>query len=112
MRELAGHAVTRRPLAAAAPTPPIELARLDPAGQHGSIGFEALTYHLQTELVEAAERAEIRAHEGSVKHVEVFQMGSVRTPIIGRPRPSPSDRRAENYTLICEEPVNVAERFT
>jgi hypothetical protein len=31
-----------------------------------------LTHHLQAELVEAAERAEIRAHEGSVKHVEVF----------------------------------------
>ena len=33
-------------------------------------------------------------------------MGSVRTSIIGRPRPSPPDRRARNsYTLICDEPL-------
>ncbi len=32
-------------------------------------------------------------------------MGSVRTPIIGRPRPLSSDRRAgPDYTLICDEP--------
>ncbi|WP_206673512.1 hypothetical protein, partial [Pseudactinotalea terrae] len=40
--------------------------------------------------------------EGSVKHVEVFQMGSVRTPIIGGPRPTPGSTR--RYTLNCEEP--------
>lgn len=34
-------------------------------------------------------------------------MGGVRTPIIGTPRPSPRHRRAENYTLNCEEPVIV-----
>ena len=34
-------------------------------------------------------------------------MGSVRTPIIGRPRPLSRQRRAEHlYTLNCEEPVN------
>ena len=33
-------------------------------------------------------------------------MGSVRTPIIGRPRPLPRQRRAHpDYTLNCEEPV-------
>ncbi|WP_345038867.1 hypothetical protein, partial [Georgenia daeguensis] len=42
---------------------------------------------------------------GSVGHVEVFQMGSVRTPIIGRPRPLSGDRRAHHrYTVNCEEP--------
>jgi hypothetical protein len=41
-----------------------------------------------------------------VEHVEVFrQMVSVRTSIIGRPRPSPSQRRAHpTYPLNCEEP--------
>ena len=34
-----------------------------------------------------AETSQIRAREGSVGHVEVFQMGSVRTPIFGGPRP-------------------------
>ncbi|WP_345045291.1 hypothetical protein, partial [Georgenia daeguensis] len=44
---------------------------------------------------------------GSVGHVEVFQMGSVRTPIIGRPRPLSGDRRAHHrYTVNCEEPAN------
>ena len=38
-------------------------------------------------------------------------MGSVRTPIIGRPRPLPRQRRADHlYTLSCEEPGNVANR--
>ena len=33
-------------------------------------------------------------------------MGSVRTPIIERPRPSPRHRRAQTYTLNPEEPTN------
>ncbi len=34
-------------------------------------------------------------------------MGGVRTPIIGRPRPSSSQRRTDDlYTLNCEEPKN------
>lgn len=33
-------------------------------------------------------------------------MGRVRTPILGGPRPSSGQRRAQpDYTLICEEPV-------
>src|SRR6185295_16783812 len=61
--------------------------------------------HLQPELIEVAERRQIRASEGSVRHVEVFQLGGVRTPIIGRPRPLPRQRRADHlYTLNCEEP--------
>lgn len=31
-------------------------------------------------------------------------MGSVRTPILGRPRPLPRHRRAAHHTLNCEEP--------
>ena len=46
---------------------------------------------------------------GSVRHVEVFRMGSVRTSILGRPRRLPRHRRAghlrdDGYILICEEP--------
>ncbi|RRR16989.1 hypothetical protein DS079_16735, partial [Brachybacterium paraconglomeratum] len=41
-------------------------------------------------------------------HVEVFQMASVRTSIIGRPRRLSRHRRAHpvtrTYTLRCEEP--------
>ncbi|WP_222126303.1 hypothetical protein, partial [Rothia kristinae] len=62
---------------------------------------------MKTELIETAEHGQIRSREGSVEHVEVFrQMVSVRTSIIGRPRPSPSQRRAHpTYPLNCEEPV-------
>jgi hypothetical protein len=66
--------------------------------------------YLQSELIEAAERGQIRASEGSVRHVEVFQLGGVRTPIIGRPRPLPRQRRADHlYTLNCEEPLIFSE---
>ena len=38
-----------------------------------------------------------------------IQMDSVRTSIIGRPRPLSRQRRADpDYTLICEEPLNAA----
>ena len=48
---------------------------------------------------------QVRAREGSVRHVEVFRTGCVRTPIIGGPRPLSGHRRAQPcYTLICEEP--------
>ena len=61
--------------------------------------------HDQAELVKARERGQVGAREGSVGHVEVFPVGCVRTPIIGRPRPLPRNRRAHSpYTLICEEP--------
>ena len=56
--------------------------------------FEALPDDLQAELVQAGERGQVGAGKGSVRHVEVFRTGCVRTPIIGRPRPSPRHRRA------------------
>ena len=49
---------------------------------------------LETEVVQPAEGSQVRANEGSVRHVEVFRMGGVGTSIIGRPRPSPAQRRA------------------
>src|SRR4051812_38737395 len=68
--------------------------------------LEALTDDLQAEVVKPAERGQVRASEGSVRHVEVFRMGSVRTPILGRPRPLSGDRRAAaRYTLNCDEPL-------
>jgi hypothetical protein len=81
----------------------------DPTGQYRSVWFEPLSGGFEAELVQAAERGQVRAAEagtrGSVVHVEVFQMGSVRTSIFGRPRRLPSDRRADHlYTLNCEEP--------
>ncbi|CPT92159.1 Uncharacterised protein [Mycobacteroides abscessus] len=105
MSQLTGHGVTRAALLAAPTTPAVLVG--DPAGQHGPLGCYALPGHLRPQLIEAAERRQIRASEGSVRHVEVFQLGRVRTPIIGRPRPLPRQRRADHlYTLNCEEPPN------
>ncbi|WP_211096889.1 hypothetical protein, partial [Arthrobacter echini] len=64
-----------------------------------------LTDSSQAELIEPAKRGQVRGSKGSVGHVEVFQMGSVRTSIIGGPRPLPQNRRAHPaYTLHCDEP--------
>jgi hypothetical protein len=81
----------------------------DPARQDRAIGLQTLADHDQAELIQAAERGQVRAAEGSVRHVEVFQMGGVGTSILGRPRHLPRDRRASHhptsdYTLNCEEP--------
>jgi hypothetical protein len=108
VRKPPNHGVTRCTLTAASTAPPIRLD--NPTRQHRTIRFEPLTGHYETELVETAELGEVRASEGSVRHVEVFQMGSVGTPILGRPRPLPSDRPADDsrrgtYTLIWEEPL-------
>jgi len=107
VRESADHAVAGQALAAAAATPPV--GRDDPAGEDGSIRLEALPDHGQAESVESGEGGQVRAADagrrGSVGHVEVFQMASVRTSIFGRPRRLPMDRRASPiYTVIWDEP--------
>lgn len=86
VREPAGHDVTDHALA---PAPAALLIRLQhPALQHRPIRFQFLPNCFQAELIEAAERGQVRGGEGSVVHVEVFRMGCVRTSIIGRPRRS------------------------
>ena len=109
MRQRPRHGVTREALAAAASAPLIRFHH--PAGEHGTARLQQLTGDLQAELIVPTERGQVRAGEprprGSIRHVEVFQMGSVRTSIIGRPRPLPGPtRRTAHYTLICDEPAN------
>jgi len=109
VRQLAGHAVARLALTPALTTPPVGLQ--DPAGQHRPTRLEVLPDHLQTKVVEAAERRQIRAAEYSVRHVEVFLEERVGTLIFRRPRRLPPDRHAHpDYTLICEEPGNHSRR--
>jgi len=89
------------------------IVREDPALQNCLARLDALAGGCEAEPVQAAEGIEIRGREGSVGHVEVFQMASVRTSIIGRPRRLSPHRRAhpatDRYTLICEEPVKAAD---
>ena len=103
VRKPPDHRVPRNPFAAAATAPLVELD--DAASDHRAVGLEPLPNGFETELIQSAERGQVRASEGSVVHVEVFRMGSVRTSILGRPRLLSRHRRAVSfYTLICEEP--------
>jgi hypothetical protein len=55
--------------------------------------------HDKPELGQAAERRQVRADEGSVGHVEVFRLGSVRTPSSEDLDPHPgSDAPTPGYT--------------
>ena len=77
--------------------------------------LNALTRHLQPQVIQVRERAQVGAIKGSIGHVEVFQMDGVGTPIIGRPRPIPghdTPNPANNtYTLNYEEPLSSGWTF-
>ena len=92
-------------MAAAAPAPVIRVE--DPARHHRPVGVEPLPGDFEPELVETAEQDQVRAIEarrGSVVHVEVFQMGGVRTSTSGDLGAYlVTDAPAHLYTLICEE---------
>ena len=80
VRQPARDHVVHAALTAAPPAPPVIID--NPASQHCTIRLEALPGHLQPETVQAAERRQIGRGEGTVGHVVVFLMGSVRTPIM------------------------------
>ena len=113
VRQAPDHRVTTNALAPAASTPPVLTSNT--ARQHCMVCLNALARHLQAQVIQACERAQLRVIKDSNGHVEVFQMDGVGTPIIGRPRPLPgydTPNPAHNtYTLKCEEPYNYA-RFT
>jgi len=99
VRKPANHGVTRDPLAATASAPLIRFD--DPAGEDRSVRLEPLPCDFKAEPGEPAERGQISAGEArigsSVSHVEVFEMGGVGTSILGRPRPLPGHRRADQH---------------
>src|SRR5260370_5677448 len=65
-----GHAVASRSHSSGTATHPGELVGLyDPAGQHRTTELEPLSHDLQAKFVKPTERAQVRAHEGSVRHV-------------------------------------------
>ena len=106
MRQAPDHRVTTNALAPAASTPPVLTS--NPASRHCMVCLNALARHFQAQVIQARERAQVRAIKGSIGHVEVFQMDGVAISIIGRPRPLPghdTPNPAHNtYTLKCEEP--------
>jgi len=72
--------------------------------------LNALARHFQPQVIQARERAQVRAIKDSIGHVEVFQMDGVAISIIGRPRPLPGhdtpNPTHNTYTLNYEEPPN------
>lgn len=81
VREGTRDRVTGDALRTALPTPGVVVD--DTALQHRPIGLEYLADGLKAELVETAERGEVRGRERRVVQVEVFrQMGSVGTSIL------------------------------
>ena len=101
VRQPAGHALVRDALAAAPPAPPIGVS--DPTRQHRAAGLQLLPDDLQTEVVEPAERSQVRARDGDVRQRRGPSGGNVRTPIPKRPRATGQRHAACPYTLICEE---------
>jgi len=81
MRQRPRHRVTRHALRAALPTPRIVVD--DAALKYCPVGLEQLSDGFEAELVEAAERGEVRGRERRVVQVEVFRRTvSVRTSIL------------------------------
>ena len=107
VRQAPDYRVTRLALAPAAATPPI--LTNDAACQHCVVWLNALAGHFQAQVIQARERAQVRAIKGSIGHVEVFRMDGVGISIIERPRPlhnhdTPNPTH-HTYTLKCEEPL-------
>ena len=69
---------------------------------HRALGCEVLAHRGQSQGVQAQEGRQIRAGEGSLRHVEVSQVACVAAPIIGGPRPLPgvTTRPPHLYTSI------------
>ena len=112
VRQAPDHRVTSLALTSATSTPPVLTS--DPARQHCMVWPHALARHLQPQVIQACERAQVGAIKDSIGHVEVFRMDGVGTPIIGRPRPLPghdTPNPANNtYTLNYEEPRYLPRR--
>jgi hypothetical protein len=71
------------------------IARVDdPTGDDRPVRFQELARREQAELVEPAERGQIRVGESRVGHVEVLRMYGVGTFILEGPRHPPRQRRA------------------
>lgn len=80
--------------------------RLGSLSKCSPAGVNVLAGHGQGERVEVTESPEIGRAEGSVEQVEVLQMGSVRTSILGNLDPHPGPLKPRSAHLNCEDPEN------
>jgi len=81
MREPTSDRAQRAPLA---PTPAAYIVCIfDATLERRTLGIEVLAHDPQAQLVEIAKSRQIGRGKGSVKQVEVFLMGSVKTSIMG-----------------------------
>jgi hypothetical protein len=81
VRERTRHGVARHALGATLPTPRVIVN--DAALEYRPVGLDQLADGFEAELIETAERGEVRGRERRAVQVEVFrQMGSVRTSIL------------------------------
>jgi len=85
MSESAGVGAQRATPTTTVPTPVVG----DTALEHRPIWSEALAHSHEPEFIKAAERGQVARAEGSVEQVEVLQMVSVRTSILGDLDPRP-----------------------
>ena len=100
------HRVATNALAPTESAPPVLTGNT--ARQHSMVWLNALTRHLQPQVIQAHESAQKRVFKDSIGHVKAFRMDGVGTPIIGRPRPLPShdtpNLANHTHTLKYEKP--------
>ena len=80
VREATSDRVARNTSRTVRPAPRIRLG--NPTFDHRPVWLEQLSDGFKSELVEGAERGQVRGREGSVEHVKVFRMGSVGPSIL------------------------------
>lgn len=85
-----GHRPTSLPLRPAGSAERVLKPDRHAALDHRALRREVLAHHGQPQGIQPQEGRQIRAGEGSLRHVEVSRDGCVGTPIIEGPRPLPT----------------------
>ena len=117
MGQASGHRPTGYSLSAAGSAKGVLKPDRHAALHNGSRRGQELTHRGQSQGVQAQEGRQIRAGEGSLRHVEVSQVACVAAPIIEGPRPLPgvtthpplhlrTSIDPAYYTLKREQPSN------
>ena len=96
VRQASGHRPPSRPLRPAHLAEGILQADGHAALDHRPLRRQEPAHRGQSQGLQAQEGLQIRAGEGSLRHVEVSVMACAAAPIIGGPRPPPAQRRTPN----------------